>query len=51
MGGVVYEKEHERGDHFAAYEKPEGIAGDFRGMFGKGRKAFGVMRGKNGYDK
>jgi len=51
MGGVVYGKEHERGGHFAAYEKPEGIAGDLRGMFGKGGKAFGVVRGKNGYDE
>ncbi|KIJ54862.1 hypothetical protein M422DRAFT_42077 [Sphaerobolus stellatus SS14] len=50
LGGVVYEKEHEHGGHFAAYEQPEAIAGDLRNMFGKNGNAFGVVNGQCGYD-
>ncbi|KAG6900645.1 hypothetical protein C0993_006749 [Termitomyces sp. T159_Od127] len=41
---------HEEGGHFAAYEKPDVLAGDLKKMFGKGGRAFGVVKGKNGYD-
>ncbi|KAG6875151.1 hypothetical protein C0992_004970 [Termitomyces sp. T32_za158] len=47
---LVFEAEHEEGGHFAAYEKPEILAGDLRKMFGKGGGAFGVVKDKNGYD-
>ncbi|PPR05411.1 hypothetical protein CVT24_008025 [Panaeolus cyanescens] len=46
---LVFESEHERGGHFAAYEKPEALVGDLRRMFGKGGPAFGVVPGKSGY--
>ncbi|KAG6900644.1 hypothetical protein C0993_006748 [Termitomyces sp. T159_Od127] len=47
---LVFESEHEEGGHFAAYEKPELLAGDLRKMFGKGGGAFGVVKDKNGYN-
>ncbi|KAJ7914238.1 Alpha/Beta hydrolase protein [Mycena leptocephala] len=50
MGKVVFDREHERGGHFAAYEKPEELAQDLRKMFGKGGPAFGVVTGRSGYD-
>ena len=49
LGPVVYESEHERGGHFAAWEKPEAIAEDLNRMFGKGGAAHGVVKGKAGY--
>ncbi len=49
LGKVVFESEHESGGHFAAFEKPEAIAGDLRKMFGKGGPAYGVVTGKDGY--
>ncbi|KAI9047425.1 hypothetical protein LZ554_008869 [Drepanopeziza brunnea f. sp. 'monogermtubi'] len=49
LGPVVYEKEHSRGGHFAAYEKPEAIVSDLRAMFGRGGKAFSVVTGRDGY--
>lgn len=33
-----------------ATEKPELLARDLRIMFGKGGGAFGVVKGKSGYD-
>ncbi|KAK5311115.1 hypothetical protein LTR70_009009 [Exophiala xenobiotica] len=33
IGNVVFEKEHESGGHFAAYEKPEELLEDLRVMF------------------
>ncbi|EMD33629.1 hypothetical protein CERSUDRAFT_98193 [Gelatoporia subvermispora B] len=50
IGNVVQESEHDRGGHFAAHEQPEALAADVRGLFAKGGPAFGVVRGKNGYD-
>ena len=34
-----------------AHEKPEYLARDLKQMFGKDGGAFGVVRGKNGYDE
>ena len=48
---LVFESEHDNGGHFAAYEKPEELAGDLRNMFKKGGGAFGVVKGKTGYEK
>ncbi|KAL0958924.1 hypothetical protein HGRIS_014240 [Hohenbuehelia grisea] len=47
---VVFEGEHERGGHFAAFERPEDLVGDLHKMFGKGGRAFGAVPGKTGYD-
>ncbi|KAG6847803.1 hypothetical protein H0H93_005897 [Arthromyces matolae] len=47
---LVYEAEHDKGGHFAAYEQCEALADDLRKMFGKGGGAFGVVNGKHGYD-
>ncbi|KAJ7130299.1 Alpha/Beta hydrolase protein [Mycena epipterygia] len=49
MGNVVFERSHDSGGHFAAYEAPQDLADDLRKMFGKGGPAFGVVAGKTGY--
>jgi len=49
LGPVVSESVHADGGHFAAYERPEYLAEDLRGMFGKGGGAFGVVDGREGY--
>ena len=46
---VVFESEHASGGHFAAYEKPEALAGDLRRMFGKGGPTAGVVPGHDGF--
>ncbi|KAF7310174.1 putative epoxide hydrolase [Mycena indigotica] len=48
-GKLVYQRAHPRGGHFAAWEKPEELVSDLREMFGRGGKAFGVVKGKDGY--
>ena len=50
MGKVVFDREHESGGHFAAYEKPEELTQDLRDMFRKGGPVFGVVTGRSGYD-
>ncbi|KAI0823302.1 alpha/beta-hydrolase [Trametes gibbosa] len=50
LGKVVFQSEHDRGGHFAAFEQPELLAGDLRKMFGKGGPAYGVVPGKDGYN-
>ncbi len=49
MGNVVFESDHDKGGHFAAYEQPQALVDDLRQMFGKGGKAYGVVKGKDGY--
>ncbi|KAF2272984.1 alpha/beta-hydrolase [Westerdykella ornata] len=49
LGPVVFQGEHEKGGHFAAWEEPEALVGDLVKMFGKGGGAFGVVKGKSGY--
>ncbi|CAJ2510210.1 Uu.00g061100.m01.CDS01 [Anthostomella pinea] len=49
QGEVVFEKEHESGGHFAAWERPDEIVADVREMFGKGGGAFGCVKGASGY--
>ncbi len=51
LGPVVFEKDHESGGHFAAWERPDAIVGDVRKMFGKGGGAYGVIKGRDGYDQ
>ena len=45
----MHESDHEFGGHFAAFERPEDLANDIRGMFAKGGPAYGVVKGKDGY--
>ncbi|KAL1745740.1 Alpha/Beta hydrolase protein [Schizophyllum fasciatum] len=49
MGNVVFEADHDRGGHFAAYEVPGLLVDDLRRMFGKGGAAYGVVDGAYGY--
>ncbi|KAK4943789.1 hypothetical protein LTR10_016692 [Elasticomyces elasticus] len=49
LGNCVFEKDHTRGGHFAAWECPEDIVSDLREMFGKGGGAYAVVHGKTGY--
>lgn len=49
LGEVVFEKDHDDGGHFAAYERPQEIVDDVREMFGRGGGAFGIVEGKTGY--
>ncbi|KAI5892391.1 alpha/beta-hydrolase [Schizophyllum commune H4-8] len=49
MGNVVFEADHDKGGHFAAYEVPEALADDLRRMFGKEGVAYGVVDGLDGY--
>ncbi|KIW69041.1 hypothetical protein PV04_04945 [Phialophora macrospora] len=48
-GNVVFERDHDSGGHFAAWERPDDITSDIREMFGRGGGAFGVVPGKDGY--
>ena len=49
LGRLVYEREHERGGHFAAHEQPAALVDDLRAMFGRGGPAYGVVEGCSGY--
>ena len=49
LGEVVWEGEHASGGHFAAWERPDAIVADLRGMFGRGGSCFGIVEGKDGY--
>jgi hypothetical protein len=49
LGPTVFERVHESGGHFAAYERPDKLVEDVREMFGKGGGAFGVVQGRSGY--
>lgn len=51
LGPVVYESEHDSGGHFAAWEKPEAIAKDLNNMFRRGGPVYGIVPGRNGYQK
>ncbi|KAI9881263.1 MAG: hypothetical protein M1830_005549 [Pleopsidium flavum] len=50
LGPVVFESDNEKGGHFAAWERPDTIADDLRKMFGKKGGAYGLIKGKEGYD-
>ena len=50
MGEVVLDVEHTEGGHFAAWERPELLAGDVRKMFGRDGPCFGIVEGRNGYE-
>ncbi|PFH54044.1 hypothetical protein AMATHDRAFT_73058 [Amanita thiersii Skay4041] len=46
---LVFEGDHDRGGHFAAYEVPDLLVGDLRKMFGKGGPAANAVPGQSGY--
>lgn len=48
-GNIVFERDHEHGGHFFAWERPNELLTDVRQMFGKGGGAFGVVPGLTGY--
>lgn len=48
-GPVVHESVNEKGGHFAAWERPDIIAGDLQKMFGKGGPCYNIIQGKDGY--
>ncbi|KAI1321271.1 microsomal epoxide hydrolase [Xylariaceae sp. FL0255] len=49
LGDVVFDRCHEGGGHFAAFERPMEIVQDLRDMFGKGGGAFTCVKGATGY--
>ncbi|KAJ9614261.1 hypothetical protein H2200_002397 [Cladophialophora chaetospira] len=49
QGDVVFERAHEQGGHFFAYERPDDLVRDVRDMFGKKGGAYNVVKGKDGY--
>lgn len=49
LGKVVFEKTHDQGGHFAAWERPEELVSDVRTMFGRKGGAYGVVKGRDGY--
>ncbi|KAI9772832.1 MAG: hypothetical protein M1840_008714 [Geoglossum simile] len=48
LGPVVFEAEHPRGGHFAAWERPDDLAQDLKTMFGRTGGAFACVKDKNG---
>jgi hypothetical protein len=46
LGNVVFEKDHESGGHFAAYERPDDVVADLMEMFGRGGGAYGIVKTK-----
>jgi hypothetical protein len=50
MGEIVFMKEHDKGGHFAAWERPEVLVDDLRIMFGRGGGAEGCVEGRSGFD-
>ena len=49
LGPVILQSEHEKGGHFAAWERPEAIVGDLSKMFEKGGPCYGIVAGRSGY--
>jgi hypothetical protein len=46
LGNIVYEKDHARGGHFAAWECPDDLVADLREMFGPKGGAKGSVKTK-----
>ncbi|KAI0434752.1 Alpha/Beta hydrolase protein [Xylaria sp. FL1042] len=44
LGPLVYEREYEKGGHFAAWERPDAIVADLRQMFGNDGPAYEFVR-------
>lgn len=43
LGPIAFQRFHDTGGHFAAWEKPEALVKDLRDMFGPGGGAHGVV--------
>lgn len=50
LGDVVFERTHDSGGHFVAYEKPEHLIADLRDIFGRGGGAQCAIEGHDGYE-
>ncbi len=50
LGPVVLQSEHEKGGHFAVWERPDAVVEDLRQMFGRRGGAFGCVDGKSGFE-
>jgi hypothetical protein len=50
LGRIVFERRHDRGGHFAAYEQPAALVQDLREMFKKDGSAYAAVARKTGYD-
>lgn len=50
LGNVVFERDHDSGGHFFAFEKPDYLVTDLRDMFRKGGGGYGCVQGRNGYN-
>lgn len=48
-GELVHVNRHDKGGHFAAYERPDDLVDDLREMFGKSGPCFAVVKGQSGY--
>ncbi|KAK5070453.1 hypothetical protein LTR64_000124 [Lithohypha guttulata] len=51
LGNVVFERDSDRGGHFFAFERPDQLVTDLKDMFRKGGGAYGVVRGRKGYQE
>jgi hypothetical protein len=49
QGEVVFERVHDRGGHFFAWECPDLLVGDVQDMFAKGGGAYNIVKGRSGY--
>ncbi|KAH3907705.1 hypothetical protein HBI56_181120 [Parastagonospora nodorum] len=49
LGPVVFERRHEKGGHFAAWECPEALATDLQDMFGTCGGAYKCIEGASGF--
>lgn len=49
LGSVVWQSEHTKGGHFAAWEVPDIIVQDLQGMLGRGGPCYKVVPGNDGY--
>ncbi len=50
LGTIVFESEHAKGGHFAAWERPDDVVKDLRTMFGKGGGAGHCVDGSDGFE-
>lgn len=49
LGNIVFERDHESGGHFFAYERPDYLVTDLRDMFRKGGGAYACIKDRRGY--
>lgn len=48
-GEVMPESTHDKGGHFAAWERPDAIAKDLQDMFGKKGRCYKIVAGRSGF--